>query len=216
MRQHVRSTGPGGVGRGWLFAITTAGVLLVGCGGGKESGEKVTGKVLLGKKPLPSGTVSFIADGKGGGVAAAQIASGRYSLEVPKGPYRITVTTPAKAGSPPPGTPDPQNTKKLRTVEIPARYGDYGNSGLTVVVKKGPQTHDITLKPDPPPPPPPDTPAAEKSAAETAAGGTPPSGKAPAGGDEAAAGSAASKQPSAEKRPENGSGAADPPGGSGN
>jgi len=210
MRQHVRSTGPNGVGRGWLFAATTAGVLLVGCGGGKESGEKVTGKVLLGKKPLPSGTVSFIADGKGGGVAAAQIASGRYSLEVPKGPYRITVTTPAKAGSPPPGTPDSQNTKKVRTIEIPARYGDYTNSGLSVVVKKGPQTHDITLKPDPPPPPP------ETPAAETAAGGTPPSGKAPAGGDEAAAGSAVSKKPSAEKSSENGAGAADPPVGDGN
>jgi hypothetical protein len=182
---------------GWLITAAAAGMLLSGCGGGREPGEKVSGRVFLGKKPLPSGTVSFIADGKGGGVAAAQITSaGRYALEVPKGPYRITVTTPAKAGSPPPGTPDPQNTRKVRTVEIPSRYGDFGNSGLSVVVKKGPQTHDITLKPDPPPPPPPppEKPAADKPALEPSAEGPPPSGTPPAAGAKPA-----SDRPAAEK-----------------
>lgn len=177
---------------GRLSVVLLVGALLAGCGSGKEPGEKVSGKVLFGKKPLPSGTVSFIPEGKGGGVAASQIASGRYSLEVPKGKYRITVTTPAKAGSPPDGTPDSQNVKKLRTVEIPARYGDFGNSGLDIVVKKGPQTHDISLKPDPPPPPPPE------ASADPAAPANPPPPPPPAPSEEKSSGESKPEAPKPE------------------
>ncbi|MFM8579038.1 MAG: hypothetical protein ACKOCN_09600 [Planctomycetaceae bacterium] len=160
---------------GFTAGMLASALLIAGCGSGKEPGEKISGRVQLGKKAVPSGTVSFIADGKGGSVAATQITNGRYSLEVPKGSYRITVTTPAKAGSPPEGTPDSQNLKKTKTIEIPARYGDFGNSGLSLVVKKGPQSHDIALKPDPPPPPPP-APAEAKPAVD----GQPPSEGKPA------------------------------------
>jgi hypothetical protein len=137
-----------------MFLALAVSVGALGCG---SSEGKVSGKVTYKGAPLKGGNVYFTtADNK---TEMSQIdEDGSYTIpQVPPGPVKISVETASlkKTGSRKsygpkdiaPGTytpPDPTEAKR-RYVEIPARYEDPQQSGLTYTVTRGSQTHDINL-----------------------------------------------------------------------
>ncbi|MBM3993445.1 MAG: hypothetical protein FJ303_04745 [Planctomycetes bacterium] len=118
------------------FAFTL--VSAAGCGGPKWGGA-VSGTVTIGKELLPSGAVTFI--GADGEARNAEIVNGRY--EIPQPPFglcQITVMTAPEVD---------ETTGKAKSggkyVEIPARYSNPNESGLTFTITEQPQNHDINL-----------------------------------------------------------------------
>jgi hypothetical protein len=113
-------------------------VMLSGCD--KGTGE-VSGTVTYNGAPLPGGIVTFIAEN--GRVEPARIGEdGSYKVtNVPVGPVRITVTTPAPLQFP---GREPQELLG-KYVAIPKRYGEAEDSGFTFEVKKGSQRYDLPL-----------------------------------------------------------------------
>jgi hypothetical protein len=126
---------------------------LSGCGGSAKS-HPVHGKVLVGDRPLPFGTITFnpdvSKDNKAGVGATGKLNSnGEFELqhqgkaEVPEGWYRVTVSTVIPSLSPPEG------------VEVPTLAADYSNVEKTpllveVVKDPGPDHYRIVI-PEPPP-----------------------------------------------------------------
>jgi len=151
---------------GGLLACLMA-LVAGGCGPDYKSRGVVKGKVSMGKKPLPSGTVMFY--GKDGITATAHInPDGTYELaDAPLGECKVTVTVqrlppdPTVAGrlkgkgmKMPEGPRDPnkespelpsapQVPKEVRPIDT--KYSSTETSGLSFTVKKGEQTYDIDL-----------------------------------------------------------------------
>jgi len=144
-----------------LLAPLVAGALaltaLAGCGGGGVGG--VSGEVKLRNgEALPYGDIAFLSQVGEKKVVNGKVQDGRYSVnDVPAGPVKITVQT-----SPPPKPahlpahikpiegPDgdgSQSTPAGKYRPIPQKYASPDSSGLTYEVKRGDQTHDITLTP---------------------------------------------------------------------
>jgi hypothetical protein len=113
-----------------------AALLAAGCA--KEPTGDVSGRIVYNDRLLPSGSVAFY-DEKGHVESSLISSDGRYHIpQAPCGDVRITVQTPpvakgryAKLGPP--------------TIEIPKRYAEAKESGLTYTVKPGPQIHDVKL-----------------------------------------------------------------------
>jgi hypothetical protein len=151
---------------GFLFVLLLP--LIAGCGGQ----GKVSGRVLYNGKPVPGGWVTFRpAEGKANTVNARLDANGYYEATLPVGMVGIAVDNrdlqpqlQERASGPtlPPGLQLPTGAKRAPQtplpaeqapeplpgdyVPIPARYYDVDTSGLTYMVKRGAQTHDIELK----------------------------------------------------------------------
>jgi hypothetical protein len=143
---------------GLLALVALSGV--VGCGGGGTG--TVSGKVTYkdakgGEVPVKGGTVIFNAKSKS--VSADINEDGTYTAkDVPVGEAKIAVQTKAlgiraamgKEKSIPADSPmfkggkSPEEAAR-RFVEIPENYEDAQTSGLTYVVKLGPQDHDLPL-----------------------------------------------------------------------
>jgi hypothetical protein len=142
-----------------------------GCG---PSAATLTGKVTYKGAALKGGNVTLIPDGSGETFSAPIQEDGRYKFEQLKsGKYKIVVETdslkpppqrgpklsknienkppaganiPEGAGykmAPPAGQVAAENARKY--VPIPANYADPAQSGLSLEVKGGSNTHDITL-----------------------------------------------------------------------
>jgi hypothetical protein len=131
--------------------VSTLLLTLAGTGCGPRVGH-VTGKVLYGDKPLPSGTVRFVGpDGSRRGFSPIA-PDATYRIEnVPVGLVKIAVVSEPRV--PPglrnvsgPGSPASDQTKD-DYMPVPARYRDAEQSGLTCSVEWGTHTHDIVLKP---------------------------------------------------------------------
>jgi len=138
---------------GWL-------VLSVGCGPNYARGT-VKGKVTFGNKSLTAGSVMFYGKDNVTGVATIG-TDGTYVMnDAPLGEVKITVTVPklppggmkhlkdAPVGPVMPGDTTPPTAGKIPThvVPIPEKYSKVETSGLTYVVKKGEQEHDLPLTP---------------------------------------------------------------------
>jgi hypothetical protein len=88
-------------------------------------------------------------------VRFGDIKDGAYSVTgVPIGPVQVKVETfkPIDPDKMPKDTPKPKGSPEPRGgggkyVEIPRRYGDFKQSGLTYEVTGGSQTKDFNLKP---------------------------------------------------------------------
>ena len=101
----------------------------------------VKGKVTLAGAPVTAATVLFMTDS--GNAASAEVGEGGgYSAICQPGNYKVSVSPPpapdplvASAGGPP----------ATRSPPIPKRYHDLGSSGLSVEIKAGENTFDITL-----------------------------------------------------------------------
>ena len=115
-------------------------LLAAGCGP-KPTGE-VSGLVTYNGEPLPSGIVAFVGDDESnkekvetGGIGP----DGKYRVQrLLCGKVRITVQTPPIVTGPFAGASVP-------SIEIPKKYAELTESGLTHTVTVGPQTFDIKL-----------------------------------------------------------------------
>jgi hypothetical protein len=115
-----------------LFCVVLA---VPGCAGHGD----ISGVVKHRGQPLPAGTISFYDETRGVWSGAIK-SDGSYTVPaVPTGIARIAVVTPLAIQLP--GAPPPP-----KTPSIPAKYGDPDKSGLTCVVRDGPQTHNLDLE----------------------------------------------------------------------
>jgi hypothetical protein len=148
--------------RVWLMLLLLA---TAGCG---QKGQ-VSGKVKYKGNALPTGMVFFF-DSNDRKVGTASIGSdGSYSAVLPAGLVKIAVTTPPatlaslgkekqqeianrakkmKKGFNPLEAMEGEgkDPTPVKTIPIPAKYGNIGESGLTFTVLGGPQTFDIDLQ----------------------------------------------------------------------
>ena len=137
---------------------------------------EVSGKVLLGGKPLPGGQISFVAVNGGFAASGNVDENGQYKINAAVGAVTITVNNtslqsqqsqpPRKAGTkggagggapPPKDLPHPkqgaeEHATKGHWVSIPSRYSNADTSDLKYTVTPGPQTYDVQLSSAPPPP----------------------------------------------------------------
>lgn len=125
-----------------LLALTFAVAGLAGCGDGGPKLYPVTGKVLVGDVPAEYATVVFHPVGAGPDAVKPRgtvQADGTYTLTTttagdgaPAGAYRVTVEW-WLSGTKKAGDPDAPAKNQL-----PARYADPAQSGLTATVGDGP------------------------------------------------------------------------------
>ena len=135
--------------------------LLAGCDKNPHSAEhtEVSGKVLFKGKPLPGGTVSFVAVNGGFTSTGTIDENGNYQIKAPVGDVEISVMNRMLQPSRGSKGMRPARLKKAeakenrllkgRWVKIPSHYEDPHTSGLKYTVKQGPQTHDIELSDNP-------------------------------------------------------------------
>jgi len=131
---------------------------VTGCGTGPTG--SVSGKVSYLGNPVKGGNVIFSAQNGKKSVMAPIGEDGSYTVsDVPVGDVKIAVQTKAlgvlaataKISSIPANSPMRSGSKispedaARRFVQIPDNYEDTESSGLTYVVQKGSQEHNITL-----------------------------------------------------------------------
>ncbi len=143
-----------GLGR---WARVLALLALLGAMGCSTSPGTVSGKVYYQGTPLKGGNVLFRNVEKNQSGTSSIAEDGSYTIpQLPPGLVKITVETESlkvRAGARklnlPPGAPnkpmDPEEAKR-RYVEIPGKYADVEQSGLTFTVKGGKQDHDVKLE----------------------------------------------------------------------
>jgi len=130
-----------------LCLILAAMLPTAGCGSGPEMAP-VSGHITVAGRPVNRGTVFFVPDAKKGAIGKAASGNsgpdGTYSLRTGLdmkgalvGNYRVAVT-----GR---GMDDPETMPPNR--QIPSRYGNPDQSGLTAEVKSEPNTLDFDLTP---------------------------------------------------------------------
>jgi hypothetical protein len=121
-----------------------------GCGGGLGD---ISGKVTFQNKTVVTGTVTVIGSDSLPYYGPID-KDGFYTVEkVPVGEAKVGVTSmdPRGVGLRP-GAPKRPVEKGKSDIDpklwfpIPPRYGDFNNSGLTLTVKRGPNTYNIELK----------------------------------------------------------------------
>lgn len=134
--------------REFLQWIVAAAVLFVGgcTGDGAAARYTVTGKVTYQGQPVEEGMIQFENPDAGQSNSSPLGPGGAYALDVPAGPYKVTVMPPkimakGTADSPPDEIDDP-NVKN-----IPKKYRRVETSGLAAQVEKGQTTFDFELKP---------------------------------------------------------------------
>jgi hypothetical protein len=143
-------------------------LLLLSATGGCGSTGTVSGKVKYKGNALPVGRVVFF-DSKDRQVGSASIGSdGSYSAILPSGSLKIAIITPPpstlrslpkdqsktivegikrmKKGAFNPMEGDNQDLIPQKTISIPAKYSNPGDSGLNLTVMGGQQSFDIDLQ----------------------------------------------------------------------
>jgi len=126
-----------------LLAVTL--IALTGCGGGGTQVDIVnlTGKVTFEGAAVTEGTVQFVDETAGMSSSAEIGAEGAYSVELPAGTFKITVTPPMVEVSEGPDSPPSEDYKEMDN--IPEKYRQGTTTDLTVTVKESGQTHDIAM-----------------------------------------------------------------------
>jgi hypothetical protein len=157
---------------GRLAALALLFSLAAGCGPGQG---RISGRVLLGGKPVPGGLVMFMpADGRSSVVSAEIDQNGNYSaVTLPVGDVMVSVDNRQFAPLPPRGPPPiPKGiplevlakmgagtggggsssandaaaaARAARYVNIPARYYTAEKSDIRFTVKPGEQQYDVNL-----------------------------------------------------------------------
>ena len=121
-------------------AALLAVAFFVGCSGGVNRTEMVSGNVTLNGAPVPAGTVVFMND-EAYGDAAELKPDGTYSLHLQPGSYKVSVSPPSELD--PMGDAGAGESESSQT--IPKKYQDFGTSGLTANVGDGGSTVDLVL-----------------------------------------------------------------------
>jgi hypothetical protein len=139
-------------------ALLLALVALAAAGCGAPSTGALRGKVLYDGAPVRGGSVTFHCAG-GRSILTGILADGTYAVDnLPPGPARVCVDTreldPAQrkayAYEPPAGAkkalPGGGTAPAAAYVAVPLKYADPETTDLTVEVKGGRQTFDLTMK----------------------------------------------------------------------
>src|SRR3954469_25171968 len=118
----------------------------LGCStGNKVPRYQVTGKVTYQGQPVEEGTITF-ENPTAGEVNSSPLASGgAYSVELPAGDYKVSVSPPLIETKSTADTPPDMVTKKVNN--IPKKYWVQESSGLSAQVAKDKRTFDFELKP---------------------------------------------------------------------
>jgi hypothetical protein len=127
----------------WLGLLV---VLLAGCSPTDPLARySVSGKVTFQSKPVEEGQITF-EDPAAGQVNSSPLGSGgSYSLEVPVGDFRVSVSPPLIESR---GTADsPPDMIPKKVANIPQKYWVQEKSGLSAKVEKDKRTFDFDLKP---------------------------------------------------------------------
>jgi hypothetical protein len=129
------------------FALAFLAVVLVaGCGSSDPLARyTVSGKVSFQGKPVEEGTITFEDPAAGQSNSSPLAAGGAYSLELPAGDFRVSVSPPlveTKAGPDSPPDMVPKNVKN-----IPKKYRVGETSQLSAKVAPGALSFDFELKP---------------------------------------------------------------------
>lgn len=130
--------------------------VFAGCGSSpgvsEPPGERVSGTVTLGDKPVPGATVTFIPVGSTPGYFYSGLTdqSGKYELKnrngkpaVPAGEYKVTCSVGGGPGSDAPA--DGARPAPAPSVAIPLRYGSEHETDLKATVPAGGGTIDFKL-----------------------------------------------------------------------
>lgn len=120
--------------------------LAAGCGPSDPLARyTVTGKVTYQGQPVEEGTITF-EDPAAGQVNSSPLGpAGAYSVELPAGDFRVSVSPPlveTKAG---PDTPGDWVPKKV--ANIPKKYWVQESAGLAAKVEPDKRSFDFDLKP---------------------------------------------------------------------
>ncbi len=127
-----------------FVAITLC--VVSGCGSSASSTiGTVSGQVTFSGQPVKAGEVTLYSPGAGSGATAAIDGEGHYQFQepLPAGDYQVAVL--------PPPPPPPQDAVpvavEVKADDIPGKYRDFNSSGLTLSVKPGDNTFDISMTP---------------------------------------------------------------------
>jgi hypothetical protein len=132
--------------------VLTPGLVAIGCAGGDKPAS-VSGKVTYNGKPVTSGTVVLIGEGKNSDPGAVQ-ADGTYAIaRAPLGRVKVAFDNPPPVQSRP-ASPAQKNDPEFqeqaqeaaRYVKTPEKYKDPDQSGLSFELRRGKNTCDIDLK----------------------------------------------------------------------
>ncbi len=105
----------------------------VGCDSG-QSTSSVSGKITYQGEPVTSGLINFLPE-RGQPLGGGLRSDGTYQFKLPAGQYKVRIDTPPAMPadwSEKDGDPLP----KLPPRQLPAKYGKYPTSGLTVTVNE--------------------------------------------------------------------------------
>lgn len=139
--------------RGRLWRLLALGPLLAMLAGCQRSGN-LEGKVTYKERPLAYGTV-LVVTGEGHLRQGTIEEDGTYFVEnIPVGTARIAVNSPDPCApllvKPGVNDPDPNEQERRKVLRkrwfvIPNKFGRADQSGLTVDVNSGGNSHNITL-----------------------------------------------------------------------
>src|SRR5262245_19030089 len=135
----------------WAAALLPP--MLAGC---SESALTVTGQVKLDNKLLSAGTVTFENAEKKAVKSSIISKDGTYSLAIPAGKCKITVTVPPTSDMPGGIKMDPSKmgaggkveAKGTAVIDVPAKYKDMKSTPLSFAVEPGQTTFNIEMKAD--------------------------------------------------------------------
>jgi len=136
--------------RGLCWFLVAAAILPAGCDRGPPPAQrgKLGGKVTLNGKPLPSGTIRFMAIDPNGTNVLADVKDGEYSLPETKGPtkgkYRVEFSVLSATKVRVPNDDAPGQFMEIAPETLPPRYNR--TSQITVDYDPAnPQSHDFQL-----------------------------------------------------------------------
>ena len=127
----------------WAGAALAALLALAGCGA--REGQ-VGGTVKVDGKLLEKGSILFVPiDGKSS-TSGGEISNGRYSVKVPVGPMKVSISAPKVVGKkkiyPTPDSPEMPITQEA----LPGRYNEQTELKLDVQPGKNEKDFDLQSK----------------------------------------------------------------------
>ena len=130
------------------FATGTLGCLicltvLAGCQA-DEGMTTLEGSVTLDGKPLPLGSISFSPVDGQTPTAGGEIKEGRYSVRVPVGEMKVSLSAPKIIGKKKLYPAEDSPEMPITVEALPARYNE--TTELRLIVKAGPNQKDFPLQ----------------------------------------------------------------------
>jgi hypothetical protein len=128
----------------WFGGFLVALLLLAGCD--RDNTVEVKGTVQFDGKPIEDGSINFVpADGKSQ-TAGGAIKDGKYSVKVPVGPMKLTISAPKVVGKKKLYDTPESPERPVMAESLPAKYADREKTELEFEVKPGVNEKNWDLK----------------------------------------------------------------------